>query len=435
MTVAQTPKLDSQTDLIHWEQIDPQTQQKIENAIASSHPPNYLIIPPTEEALSQVMKAANEDQVRILSCGYGTKLNWGGLVKSPQWVVSTRHLNRIIEHAIGDLTVTVEAGVKLTDLQDTLKPYKQFLPIDPAYPDSATIGGMVATADAGNWRQRYGGIKDMVLGLSFVRADGKIAKGGGRVVKNVAGYDMMKLFTGSYGTLGIISQVTLRLYPLQEASKSLVILGESKNIATLTQTLQMSSLTPIAADVISSGVVTMLGIGEAMGLMLRFQGIPESVEEQSNQVAILAQKLGLEVNFYQGNEEDHLWKRLQETLNITSTETAVTGKIGIMPHQIVNFLQQLEKLTTKSGLGMINIGSGLGKLQLDGEGVLSQLNKLRSLLETEQGFLTVLEAPKAIKNQFEPWGYNGNALDMMGKIKQKFDPNNILSPGRFVGGI
>ncbi|ACK73698.1 FAD linked oxidase domain protein [Gloeothece citriformis PCC 7424] len=423
--------LDSQTQIIPWEQVDLQWQQKIEGAIIADTPPGYLLYPSTQESLSKIIQTANDHRWTILICGNGSKLNWGGLVKNPQIVVSTAKLNRIIEQATGDLTVTVEAGVKLADLQSTLKQYHQFLPVDPAHPKDATLGGIVATADTGNWRQGYGAIKDMVLGLSFVRTDGKIAKAGGRVVKNVAGYDMMRLYTGSYGTLGVICQVTFRLYPMIDNSTTVVLTGDATAIQQVAQTIRMSSLTPTAADILSSGVVDHLKIGQGIGLILRFQSIPESIAQQFNTVKMIGQQLGLINGVYEGKEENHLWQRLQELMTIPQTESSITAKIGIIPTQMVNFIRQLDQLTDEQGLGMINLGSGLGQLQLQGDTQLNQLTQLRSLLETDRGFLTVLTAPKEIKQQFEPWGYTGNSLDIMNKLKQKFDPNYILNPGRF----
>jgi glycolate oxidase FAD binding subunit len=425
------PILNPETEIVAWSEVDDRGKEVIERAITGGNQPQYSINPSNEAILSQIIQFAHENHLPILPCGSGSKLDWGGLVKNPQLVVSSKKLNRIIEHAVGDLTVTVEAGVTLKELQHLLQDYQQFFPVDPAHPDSATIGGLVATADAGSWRQRYGSIRDLVLGLSLVRADGKIAKAGGRVVKNVAGYDMMKLLAGSYGTLGLISQVTLRLFPLQQASQTLVLVGEAAAIATATQTIRISSLTPTMADVISTGMAGQLGLGRTLALILRFQSIPESVEEQSRQVETVAHRLGLQV----ARVEDNLWQQLQETINIAGTTGAVTGKIGIIPNQMLKFLQQLDRLSANQGLAMINIGSGLGKIQIRGENVLPQLSKLRSLLELDGGFLTVLGASHTIKQQFEPWGYGGNAMEVMRRIKQKFDPNCILSPGRFVGGI
>ena len=174
---------------------------------------SHLVYPSTPEALAAVMTYADQQGLRVLPCGKGSKLHWGGLAEKINLVISTERLNRLVDHAIGDLTVTAEAGIKFSDLQELLRKSGQFLAIDPHYPDQATLGGILSTADTGALRHRYNSVRDMVLGLSFVRSDGQLVKAGGRVVKNVAGYDLMKLFTGAYGTLGIITQVTLRVYP------------------------------------------------------------------------------------------------------------------------------------------------------------------------------------------------------------------------------
>jgi glycolate oxidase FAD binding subunit len=418
----------SDADFVAWENVESVWKEKIENAIATQTPPDCLIFPRTSQALAKIVKYASDRRLSILPCGSGSKLNWGGLVKDARLVVSTQRLDRIIEHAVGDLTVTVEAGVKLSELQAILAQSHQFLPLDPVYPDSATLGGIVATADAGSWRHRYGGIRDMVLGLSFVRADGEIAKAGGRVVKNVAGYDLMKLFTGSYGTLGIISQVTFRLYPAPATSGTIALSGEASAIATATQTLLMSSLAPTAAEVISSALVESLKVGKPnnkqMGLILRFQSIAESVQEQIKQVESIAQKLDLKISIYSDRDELDLWKQWQD-LRHPQTQAAVTCKIGVLPNAAVKILEKCN-----SDLATINLSSGLGKLQFK-TGEINPIQEMRSLCQSHNGFLSVLEAAIALKEKIEPWGYVGNSLPMMQAIAQKFDPNNIFSPGRF----
>ena len=422
-------------DLIPWETVESQWQQKIRLAILAESLPSFLLLPHTQQSLAEAVKLAWENQWVLLPCGSGSKLSWGGLVNNPQLVLSSQGLNRIIEHAVGDLTLTVEAGVKLADLQQLLQASGQFLPLDPAYPESATIGGIVATADSGSWRQRYGGVRDMVLGLSFVRGDGAIAKAGGRVVKNVAGYDLMKLLAGSYGSLGIISQVTFRVYPLPAASATIVLTGEEREIAIAAQTLLKSGLTPTAAELLSSSLVESLDLGQRMGLMVRFQSIPASVREQLGQVEVMGRQLGLPASSYQQAGETNLWQRLKNLMGKPPSESAVTCKIGVMPVQAVKTLAALPGLIGDRGLGKINLSSGLGRLYLEEVRSVSQLAKLRFLCQDCRGFLTILEASLSLKQQFEPWGYRGNALPMMRKLKEKFDPKNILSPGRFVGGI
>ncbi|MDY7003903.1 MAG: FAD-binding oxidoreductase [Cyanobacteriota bacterium] len=450
-----------------WQNIDQTKKQQISQAIAPDTTINCIVYPETQAQLSTVVTCCAKNNWAILPCGSGSKVHWGGLVRvhtpNPHptkgaatsglpldkgdgrgivqedgresekrgiIVISSDRLNHLIEHAVGDLTVTVEAGMKYAELQETLAKTGQFLAIDPAYPETATIGGIIATADTGSLRQRYRGIRDMLLGISFVRSDGKIAKAGGRVVKNVAGYDLMKLFTGSYGTLGIISQVTLRVYPLQQASGTVVLVGEKNNIAKATQTLLSSALTPVAIDLLSTKLVEQLDLGKGVGLMVRFQSIIESVEEQSNQLLKVADSLGLNSTRYYDDEAE-LWQKLKQQIWHSQQNTEIICKIGVIPTEAVEFL---ERSAVETGFGLIHAGSGLGELKLNSV-TPETLLELRRWCESKGGFLTVLAAPLEIKEKLDVWGYNQNGIEIMRRIKQQFDPQNILNPHSFVGGI
>ena len=426
--------INTELEVVEFSNADTYWQQQIGKAIANLAPPPCVVFPQTIETLAAIVKQAQQQQWRILICGSASKLDWGALTTDIQLVVSTQKCDRLIEHAVGDLTITVEAGMKLADLQTILRSHQQFLPIDPLYADTATIGGIVATADTGSWRQRYGGIRDLVLGLSFIRADGEIAKAGGKVVKNVAGYDLMKLFTGAYGTLGLISQVTFRTYPLPESSQTLLLTGKSDFIAKATQTIRNSGLTPTVLDLLSPSIIGQWELGTNMGLVVRFQTIASSVEQQTTQIKAHAQKLNLTVSSYSNEDEISLWQQLSKTIPIPGTDTTIICKIGIVPHKAVDFLQQLSAISTSKTWAVIHEGSGVGQLRLDTEN-RDFLHKVRSHLVQHQGFLTILTAPQSIKQQIDVWGYRGNALKTMQAIKHKFDPNNILNPGRFVGNI
>ncbi|MHC5859124.1 FAD-binding oxidoreductase [Nostoc sp.] len=408
-----------------WENIELSQQKRIQQAIASGKSPSCIVYPRTQKQLAAVIAKAHTNNWPVLPCGSSSKLNWGSLAKSIDVVVSTERINQLIEHAVGDLTVTVEAGMKFSDLQALLAKSRQFLALDPTAPESATIGGIVATGDTGSLRQRYGSVRDQLLGITFVRADGEIAKAGGRVVKNVAGYDLMKLLTGSYGTLGFISQLTFRLYPLAEASGTVVLTGKAEAISQAADILRGSALTPVQADLLSSKLVSSLGLGEGLGLIARFQSISESVKEQSNRVLEVGQKLGLDGAIFADAEEANLWQRLQERIHTSATESVITCKIGVLPTAAVEILTQVE-------LGLIHISSGLGLLQLESK---NQVLKIRDRTQASSGFLTILSAPVTIKEQIDVWGYTGNALPLMRRIKEQFDSKKILSPGRFVGGI
>ncbi|MHC5937756.1 FAD-binding oxidoreductase [Nostoc sp.] len=408
-----------------WENIELGQQKRIQQAIASGKSPSCIVYPRSQQQLAAVIATAHTNNWRVLPCGSGSKLSWGGLAKGVDVVVSTERINQLIEHAVGDFTVTVEAGMKFSDLQAHLAKSRQFLAIDPTAPESATIGGIVGTGDTGSLRQRYGSVRDQLLGITFVRADGEVAKAGGRVVKNVAGYDLMKLFTGSYGTLGVISQLTFRLYPLPEASGTVVLTGSAEAISQAADILRGSALTPVQADLLSAKLVFSLGLGQGLGLIARFQSISESVKEQSNRVLEVGQKLGLDGAIFADGDEANLWQRLQKRIHTTATESVITCKIGVLPTAAVEILTQVE-------LGLIHISSGLGLLQLESK---NQVLKIRDRTQAHKGFLTILEAPMAVKKEIDVWGYTGNALPLMRGIKEQFDSKNILSPGRFVGGI
>lgn len=460
-----------------WEDTEPFWQEQIEKAIVPGTKIDCTVYPNTQEELAAVIAWAGQNRCALLPCGSGSKLDWGGLVKfdsdppqppltrgeqdvvkvplfkgrqcdlgaSPSRAtavdlggspglgglvaISTSRLNRLVEHAVGDLTVTAEAGMKFADLQQILAAAGQFLAIDPAYPQQATLGGIVAAADAGSLRHRYRGVRDMLLGISFVRSDGQIATAGGRVVKNVAGYDLMKLFSGSYGTLGVISQVTFRVYPIPESSTTVVLTGETDALARSTQILLSSALTPTAVDLLSSNLVTKLGLGKGTGLIVRFQSIAESVKEQSARLVEVGEKLGLQAHICSENDEHQLWQTLPETIWNSAKNSAIICKIGVRPSASVKLFDELPIQDA-----VIHAGSGLGVLRFE-NATAETLGQIRRGCETQGGFLTVLAGSIELKQQLDVWGYNGSAIDVMRGIKQQFDPQKILSPNRFVDGI
>jgi glycolate oxidase FAD binding subunit len=428
-----------------WQDTESLWRERIEKAVAPGTKIDGTVYPNTQSELAAVIACASRNRWGILPFGNASKLDWGGLVKldppdslsepplfegrAGMLAVSTNSINRLIEHAVGDLTVTAEAGMKFADLQQILGKSGQFLPIDPAHPERATLGGIIATADAGSLRHRYRGVRDLLLGISFVRSDGKIAKAGGRVVKNVAGYDLMKLLAGSYGTLGIISQVTFRVYPLPEASGTVVLTGETNALSQVNQILLSSALTPTAVDLLSPQLAEKLDLGKQAGLAVRFQGIAESVKQQSARLLEVGEKLGLQGSNFSSSDEDRLWQRLSETINNSANNGAITCKIGLRPSAAAAAISELPVQDA-----VIHAGSGLGILRFE-SATAQMLLQARGVCEAKGGFLTVLTGPIDLKQKLDIWGYNGSAIELMRKIKHQFDPDNILSPNRFVGGI
>ena len=389
------------------------------------------VFPNSVEALSETVRQCAADRLPFAPIGSGSKFSWGnGLALDALMLVSTAKLDQVIDHAVGDLTVTVQAGMKFGELQTQLKKAGQFVAIDPSYEDCATVGGIVATGDSGALRHRYNSVRDMVLGVELVRSDGERVKAGGRVVKNVAGYDLMKLLTGSYGTLGIVTQVTLRLYPLQESSQTVFLAGEASAVARVMQALLNSGLTPTAIDLLSATVCKPLDLsaamGLSMGLLVRFQGLAESVTEQVKRLMALGQSQ--ELTTAVPLAEDQLWQCLGQVLTREASADRVLCKWAVRSAETVATLSYLqEKFPDASA--RFHVGGGLGQVQFSSMTAADVLG-VRSFVEARGGFLTVLEAPDELKASLDVWGYQGNGLGWMRSIKQQFDPQGLLSPGR-----
>jgi glycolate oxidase FAD binding subunit len=384
--------------------------------------PSRLVLPHTADELAAVVTLAHQQRWRMLIAGAGSKLSWGGLAQEIDLIVSIQKLDRLVDHAVGDMTVTVEAGMRFVTLQMLLAKHRQWLPLDPTYPDQATLGGILATRDAGSLRHRYGSLRDLCLGLSFVRSDGQIAKAGGRVVKNVAGYDLMKLFSGAYGTLGIATEMTLRTYPTLSDSKTVTVTGGAEPIAELTQELLQSTLTPAVIDV-------RIEQTENLTLLVQFQSLPESVAAQTAAVEALARSLSLSATATQSEQT------IQDVM-----PDAMRCQVGVLSAQTVESLMAFRKIAADHALrmqGRIHAGSGLGVLYVSGPEAAARkvLMGWRSRCEESSGFLTVLEAPVSLKQSLDAWGYSGNALAAMRTLKEHFDPQGLLNPGRFVGGL
>jgi glycolate oxidase FAD binding subunit len=386
--------------------------------------PLPILMPSSAIELAELVTIAHQAKSPLIVAGNSSKLDWGGIVKDAKSIVSTQKLDRLIAHAIGDLTVTVEAGIKFSSLQEILATAGQFLPLDPAYPTRSTIGGIIATADTGSLRHRYGGVRDLLLGISFVRADGKIAKAGGRVVKNVAGYDMMKLFTGSYGTLGILTEVTFRVYPLPANSGTVILTGAVEGLSKAAKILLASTLTPISVDVLSTAFSQHLEISNTPSLVVKFATIPASIAEQSAQLLAIGKGLSLKGGSWQGTQEEQLWSGIQTGI---WGDAPIGCKLGVRSTAAVESVELIDRLTKNTSKAVIHLNTGIGAFTLKDS---SHIKSLRIHCESAGGFLSVLQAPGEVKAKIDVWGYRGNAVPLMREIKQQFDPTGILNPGR-----
>ncbi len=389
--------------------------------------PRQVVVPQSLAEVSEVMAWANSEGLKVVPTGLGTKLDRGAPPKRCDILLDLSGLNRIVEHAAGDLTVTVQAGVRLSDLQGALAQARQFLALDPPVPGS--IGGLIATADSGPRRLRYGGVRDLILGATFVRADGVVARGGGKVVKNVAGYDMPKLLTGSLGTLGVVVEATFRLHPLPAASSTVMVECSSPlEIGRRVRAILHSTLTPTCLDYFAD---------EAGGaLAVRFESSPRSVEAQA---AVAGELWGDAARVLSGEAEAALWLGFEE-VTATGGEDVQARQVSTTS-DLLGLLDKAQRAASRAEVALsvrAHVGHGHALLRWhapSADQALPLLQKARAEAEALDSNLVLWRAPMQVRREIDPWGAVGDALSLMRRVKAQFDPNGTLNPGRFVGGI
>ncbi len=372
------------------------------------------------------LRDASRDGLVVMPRGGGTKLDWGRPPRPADLVLSTTRLDRVVEHAWADMTATVEAGCPVARLQQALAEHGQRLACDPLWPERATIGGILATNDTGPLRARFGGLRDLIIGVTLVLPDGTVAKSGGKVVKNVAGYDLPKLAIGSFGTLAVITQAVFRLHPLPHATRTFTFAAPAlEPLCELALAIQGSQLAFVSLQLRA-------GRSAEPALDVGFEGTQAGVDSQQDELLRLAASLA------RVDPPRAVW-RAREAL-WQGTEPAVVGTFSVLPTELRAVCAQLHDVGAAPLVGWRAVaqGVGVGQFRLEGatsDALLGAVQRLREAAERRGGTLVVLVGPEDLKAQFDVWGPPGDALPLLQRVKQQLDPGGTLSPGRFVGGL
>lgn len=380
------------------------------------------VAPANEHEVADVLRYANEQRLTVTLAGGGTKLRWGNPV-SGQILLSMERMNAVREHSWQDMTCTIDAGCTWSVMQAALAQHRQMVALDPLWPERATVGGIAATNDSGSLRQKYGSLRDLVLGMTVVLADGTIAKSGGKVVKNVAGYDLHKLMIGGFGTLGVITEVNFRLHPVEEHVHSWTVSAPSAaELAAPLRALLNSQLVPSAVQ---------LRAGEqGCALDIRIATRPECVEESQTRLRSIFSDLICE------ETTDAVWIARQD---LFAKPDAAVLKISALPAEICAVIACVQQWasTERREVSIVAQATGLIFLTLpEGQNsVLELIELLRQWLRKRAGSVIAIQIPEPLRGHIDVWGCESNALPLMSEIKRRFDPNRILNPGRFVGGI
>jgi glycolate oxidase FAD binding subunit len=374
--------------------------------------------PTTIEQLASLLRDHAAAGRAVRPRGGGTKLHWGGSGRARGAAepvdLDVRGLDRVVEHNEGDFTAVIEAGMSLRAAQASFARAGQMLAIDPPLgdDDAATIGGVLATNDTGPMRHRYGGMRDLVLGTTVVLSDGTIARSGGKVIKNVAGYDLAKLFTGSFGTLGVVARVAVRLHPALPATATVV--GMSDNADALMAGVALLARLPLEADCLD--VAWSGGSGQ---LLVRFAGA--AAEERGR--AIVA-RLSALADVKIVTDDSAIWARQRASQRSTSPSGAVikvSGRVTELPVILRAADAAGASVTSRAALGV-------SWLSLSDA---SNVDSLRRALAPRA--CTVLDGADRVDS---PWpAVDPGALALMQRVKARFDPSHTFRPGAFVGGI
>jgi glycolate oxidase FAD binding subunit len=387
--------------------------------------PQFVVEPEGEKQLAAVLSLANETGIAAVPRGGATKLDWGNPPKKAGLVLSTARLNRIVEHVWADLTVTVEAGCTLKSLQKKLAQHGQRLAFDALWPDRATIGGVLSTNDSGALRLRFGALRDLIIGVTIALPDGTLASSGGKVVKNVAGYDLPKLVTGAYGTLGIITRAVFRLHPLPRVTKSFTFTAE--NFPAVQQhilAIQDSQLAHTALQIRCAA-------GGLPAADILFEATDAGLSAQESQLRRLLGATPVKLS------SESAWGARQNLWN-SPIHSVVLAKISLLPTNIAKTLDSLKAIGDSRNVTwrLVLQATGIGMLRLEAapQQLSAAIEQLRGELQSRDGSFAVLHRPAGLAS-IDAWGDAGDAVPLMRALKHELDPKNTLNPGRFVGGI
>ena len=442
--------------------------------------PAAVAIPETVEQVAEVVRVASSNNLALVVRGGGTKIEMGNRPERLDLVLATSRINRITDMDTANLTVTAQAGVVFADLQDALSGQENrcympvsssgpsdeqvcsdrqhmgcFVPLDPPFSDRATLGGIVAANSSGPRRLLYGTMRDMLLGVRYVNADGRIIGMGGKTVKNVSGYDVSKLLIGSMGSLGVICEMTLRLLPLPEHSATTIVGFKSLELAfSMVDKIMASNLIPAALEVLDARVGDKMGVVEAgtgrgYYVAVLAEGAREVVKRISLDVKQMCTGMGGEVTAYlEGEKNADFWKDYGNMAKPAATEAqgAVVARLSCPIARLKELMKQAVQRARQlnmEGQLLAHAGSGFGRMVLYGAGggggfedrLLRWVEDMLEASTSVGGNMVIERAGNPLKSSLPMWGAQRGDFDILRKVKKAIDPKRIFSPGRFVAGI
>lgn len=419
--------------------------------------PETVLYPASAEEVAQALHEAAEQRLAVIPCRNGTKLQTGNIPRRYDVALCLKQMNSVWHYEPADLTASVEPGMKLGDFEYLLSRHGLWLPVDPPGGMKSSLGGIAATNAAGPLRMRYGAPRDFIIGMKIATTSGEVVKTGGRVVKNVAGYDLARLLTGSYGTLGVIVELSVKLFPLprsrtsQRAEVSLSAARELRRriLASPLQPMRMVLLNAGAAAFVLGGDLREAEHTAAQNathaeIWLEFGGSEKVIERSLKDLGALAAAEGIAFQALDQTEAEAGWNRLADMTNaLAQAEPSLVALNAALPiAECENFLELAAAeagrigarlfCTCQSGVGIVKSWLVAGEPPA---AVLPVIGRLRGAATERGGALVIERCPVALKREVDVWGPAGDAASLMRKLKATWDPRETLSPGRFVEGL
>jgi len=398
-----------------------------------------VAFPQSIEELSEILQLAASECWRVIPAGAGTWLEMGNRPSQFHLVVATEKMNRVLEYEPADLTATVQAGCPLATFNRLAAEHRQFIPLDPFGEENSTIGGIISTASSGPLRCAYGTPRDWLIGVCVVDATGKITRAGGKVVKNVAGYDLCKLYTGSYGTLAVVAEMSFKLRALPSSEKTLISFADGPTaLCNLVAEITDSDLQPASCELISPNDIGMPVKTRQLALALRFMNEPQTIDWQIQEALRLG--VNLKSMVLSGEESKTFWDDYRA--GEIAAQWDYSLRINVLPQDLKLMIDDLYRLFPQANWrahaanGVIRVHAAAGWLdEFKNRERARKLAELRQQAQSRGGQMVILRATADVTEQLDVWGEVGATTGLMRALKEKFDPNGQLNPGRFVAGI
>ncbi len=415
--------------------------------------PGEVVLPDSIEEVSRVMSAASADGRSVLPMGGGTLASIGNRPREYDLALGTSKLAGVLYHEPADLVASVQAGTTVAELRSSLAKGGQTLPLDSPFPDQSTIGGIVATGYSGPSRLAFGEPRDWLIGIKVVTADGGVSKAGGRVVKNVTGYDLCKLYSGSLGTLGVIVEANFKLTPLPDDHATIIGAFDGRGDAFQAASSLLSlSYHPHSLVLIDASLVGQLGEetlpNGKLVVLVRHSGRRSAVKRKvEDTTRILQDSHGICAETPSGDDEA-LWQKLIDLDWRRDGGPEVVLRASMLPSLVAGFWEAFKHdthpglqrgMSADPGMGIVKLcywldGTGPDSEELDSP-ILSMVQAAPGKARELGANLVVQRCPPSAKARIDVWGENIEGLEVMRRIKEQMDPSHTLNPGRFVGGL